>query len=174
MHWFLDPITKHYADFNGRASRQEYWMFALVSIPVMFVVFLISGVLGATLGSSAGLGVILILVIGLGLGLFIPSIALAVRRLHDTGRSGWWLLLSFIPYIGSIILLVFYCLKSEDGNNSYGPNPYGVQAMSAPVMTPTQPVATAAIAEPISTEVPPVAQATEAPVVGYSNVTKEQ
>ena len=62
------------------------------------------------------------------LAFLLPSIAVAIRRLHDTGRTGWWLLLAFIPIIGAIVLIVFYCLDSQPGDNEYGPNPKGVQA----------------------------------------------
>lgn len=141
MHWFLDPITKHYADFTGRATRKQYWMFILYYLIVFFGVALVLGSLQIlSLPSKGGplneivvpllFGVVLLIML---IGLFIPMIALAVRRLHDTGRSGWWILLSLIPYIGGIILLVFYCLPSMPGRNKWGDNPYSVEV--APVMS---------------------------------------
>lgn len=117
MNWFLGPIKK-YAEFSGRASRQEYWMFVLFyiifSIPVSFL--------------DTVLGTKLMLVNLYSLALLVPYLALAARRLHDTDRSGLWLLLLFVPVLGWLALLVFYCLDSTPGTNSFGPNPKGVGA----------------------------------------------
>ncbi len=105
MHWFLDPITKHYADFAGRVGRQEYWMFVLFCVLIQIALDII------------GLDMIGLLV---SLGLLVPSIALAARRLHDTGRSGWWQLLGLIPIIGWIILIVWLATKTDGTANEYG------------------------------------------------------
>ncbi len=105
MHWFLDPITKHYADFEGRVGRQEYWMFVLFCVLIQIAFDVI------------GLDMIGLLV---SLGLLVPSIALAARRLHDTGRSGWWQLLGLIPIIGWIILIVWLATKTDVAANEYG------------------------------------------------------
>ncbi|AXQ16486.1 MULTISPECIES: DUF805 domain-containing protein [Shewanella] len=111
MEHFIGAIKK-YADFTGRARRTEYWMFTLFYIIFSLVVSAIDYALGTTV-----LGLIY------SLGLLLPSIAVAARRLHDTDRSGWWQLLAFIPIIGWIVLLVFYCQDSEVGDNRFGSNP---------------------------------------------------
>ncbi|WP_345852246.1 DUF805 domain-containing protein [Shewanella algae] len=111
MEHFIGAIKK-YADFTGRARRTEYWMFTLFYIIFSLVVSAIDYALGTTV-----LGLIY------SLGLLLPSIAVAARRLHDTDRSGWWQLLAFIPIIGWIVLLVFYCQDSEVGENRFGSNP---------------------------------------------------
>jgi uncharacterized membrane protein YhaH (DUF805 family) len=123
---FLTVVTKKYADFNGRARRREYWMYALFYAIVAIGLYMIFGVIGAAVmrdGSGfalGGLGVTL-----LSLGLILPSLAVTVRRLHDIGRSGWWWLISFIPF-GSLVLFIFTVLDSQPGDNQYGPNPKGI------------------------------------------------
>ena len=110
MEWYLS-VLKNYVGFSGRARRKEYWMFLLFNI----IVSIVLNVIGA---------VIMLPVLGLiySLAILLPSIAVAVRRLHDTGRSGWWLLLGLIPLIGTIILLIFLVQDSHD-ENEYGANP---------------------------------------------------
>lgn len=122
MHWFLDPITKHYADFEGRVGRQEYWMFVLFCVLIQIAFDIV------------GLDIISMLV---SLGLLVPSIALAARRLHDTGRSGWWQLLGLIPIIGWIILIIWLATKTDLVANEYGEpampkNPGSTSASAAP------------------------------------------
>ena len=120
MHWYLD-VLKKYAEFNDRARRQEYWFFTLFNVIVSIVLALMDGAMGS-LSASAGVG----LLSGIyALAVFIPSLAVLVRRLHDTGRTGWWVLLCFIPLIGVIVILVFLVLDSDPGANEYGPNPKG-------------------------------------------------
>ena len=115
MDWFIDCITKNYVNFSGRARRKEYWMFNLFNIIACFVVML--------LDSFLELNNILILIYVLAI--LLPSYAVTVRRLHDTGKSGWWLLLMFVPF-GSIILLIFCLIDSTPGPNQYGENPKGL------------------------------------------------
>ena len=123
MHWFLDPIQKQYADFSGRATRQEYWMFALWT--VLFYLFV--GVVGLGFAFT-GFSMLISIVIGVTVfALIVPSLAIQVRRLHDIGWSGWWILLSFLPYVGGLTLVVLFCLKSQDGTNKYGVNSHAVQ-----------------------------------------------
>ena len=112
MNWYLE-VLKKYAVFNGRARRTEYWMFVLFNIIISFVLGFVEGLVG-------GPGVIGLLY---GLAVLIPGIAVAVRRLHDTDRSGWWLLIAFVPIIGAIVLLVFMVQDSKSGQNQYGTNP---------------------------------------------------
>jgi uncharacterized membrane protein YhaH (DUF805 family) len=117
MSWYLE-VLKKYAVFSGRARRTEYWMFVLFNIIIILVLAFIDYSTG-TFSPQAGVG----LLGGLySLAVLIPSIAVTVRRLHDTGRTGWWILIGLIPIIGNIALLVFMVLDSEPGTNQYGPN----------------------------------------------------
>jgi len=118
MNWFL-VVLKKYATFSGRAQRAEYWWFYLISTLIIIGLSVIDQATG-TLDGETGLGVLSTLY---SLAVLIPSIAVGVRRLHDTGRSGWWLLIGLIPVIGSIVLIVFFVLDSEPGDNAYGANP---------------------------------------------------
>ena len=133
MHWFTDPILKQYADFSGRATRREFWMFNLSFFLLLLLTTFIMGFV-STMGSVLSTVTLIVFVIGF-LGTIIPALAITVRRLHDIDRSGWWILLNFIPYVGGIIMLVFYCLPSQAGVNRYGANKYGVAAS----MSPSQP-----------------------------------
>ena len=118
MSWYLEVLQK-YAVFDGRARRKEYWMFFLINIVVLAVLAAIDNLIGIRI-HQAGFG----LLQGLySLALLIPSIAVTVRRLHDTGRTGWWILIGLVPVVGGIILLIFMVLDSEPGTNQYGPNP---------------------------------------------------
>jgi len=130
MDSFLEVMRK-YADFNGRARRKEYWMFALFVFVIYIGLAIAGGLLTAIIAkTSHGMGGLVFLAPAylFILAMLIPSLAVAVRRLHDTGKSGWFLLIGLIPFIGSIILLVFYCMDSQPGPNEYGPNPKGIGA----------------------------------------------
>jgi uncharacterized membrane protein YhaH (DUF805 family) len=117
MDWYL-KVLKQYFDFSGRARRKEYWMFALISMIISIVLTLLD--MGVGLYSELyGAGLLSSIY---SLAIIIPSIAVSVRRLHDTDHSGWWLLLMFIPLLGALILLVVMCFNSKD-DNEYGPNP---------------------------------------------------
>ncbi|QDU16294.1 Inner membrane protein YhaH [Gimesia maris] len=117
MNWYL-AVIKKYAEFSGRARRKEYWMFFLFNILISFVI----GILGAIIGETGGL--ITVSLSGLySLFIFIPSIAVTVRRLHDTNRTGWWILIGLIPFFGAIILFIFMILDSDSNANAYGENP---------------------------------------------------
>jgi uncharacterized membrane protein YhaH (DUF805 family) len=111
LNWYFEVLRK-YAAFEGRAPRIEYWTFALVNLVVVLVLLF-----GET--AAGGPGVLFWIYV---LAILLPSISVSVRRLHDTNRSGWWLLLSFVP-LGSLVLLVFYTLDSTPGTNDFGPNP---------------------------------------------------
>lgn len=118
MNWFLLALKK-YATFSGRSQRSEYWFYVLFYILISIGLSFIDNFTG-TFDADTGIG----LLGGLfSLALLIPSIAVSVRRLHDTSRSGWWLLIGFIPLIGSVVLIVFFVLDSTPGDNEYGPNP---------------------------------------------------
>jgi uncharacterized membrane protein YhaH (DUF805 family) len=112
MHWYLE-VLKKYAVFTGRARRIEYWMFFLINIIVAILIGVIEGIVGSpgVLGAIYSLAVLL------------PAIGVSIRRLHDTDRTGWWLLIGLIPLIGAIVLIVFMVLDSQEGENQYGPSP---------------------------------------------------
>ena len=116
MKWYL-KVLKQYAVFKGRARRKEYWMFVLIN----FIIGLVLGLVGPSGGDSANGQSLLLSVYTLAL--LIPSIAVGVRRLHDIGRTGWWMLISLIPFIGILILIIFFVQDSEPKENQYGPNP---------------------------------------------------
>ena len=120
MNWYIS-VLKKYATFSGRARRTEYWMFTLFNILIYIALAILAGVLGSI---SETLGSIVALVYGLyGLGVLIPSLAVTVRRLQDTGRDWYWILVSLIPLVGGIILLIFTVQDSQPGENKFGPNP---------------------------------------------------
>ncbi len=121
MEWFLKVVRDNYANFEGRARREEFWMFTLVSFGISIGLSILAGVLGilsSTLGGLVG-------IVGwlFSLAVFVPSIAVAVRRLHDTNRSGWMLLIALIPLIGIIVLIVFWATEGDHRPNQYGPDP---------------------------------------------------
>jgi uncharacterized membrane protein YhaH (DUF805 family) len=117
MNWYLDA-WKNYINFQGRARRKAYWMFVLFNLIALVVLRFIEGAVG--LSGQNGYGILTGLYT---LAIILPLIALAVRRLHDTGRSGWWILIGLVPLIGPIVLIVFYVTDSQPGTNEYGPNP---------------------------------------------------
>lgn len=118
MDLYLLPFRK-YAIFSGRAGRPEYWVFSIANAVISVLLTFVDGLIGTVdAGTGVGaLGLVFNLII------LIPSIAVTVRRLHDTGRSGWWLLLVLLPLIGALVILVFMLLASNEGDNEYGTNP---------------------------------------------------
>ncbi len=124
MNWYI-KVLQQYTDFEGRARRKEYWMFTLVNFLITMALqaltFMVAG-----MNPESTLGLFLSGILALyGLGVLIPSLAVTVRRLHDTNRSGWWILINFIPVIGFIVMLVFLVQDSQPGTNQYGENPKG-------------------------------------------------
>lgn len=119
--WAKRPVVEKYADFSGRAPRAEYWWFFLGEMIVLVLAMIVDSILGTDIGGT-GYGLFYFAV---WLALFIPALAVGVRRLHDTDRSGWWLLIVLIPLIGAIVLLVFLVSEGTPGENDYGPDPYG-------------------------------------------------
>lgn len=105
MHWLLDPLQKHYADFEGRIGRQEFWMYALCIFGINVVM------------SVVHLDVLSMIV---GLGLLVPNLAMGARRLHDTGHSGWFQLLLLIPIVGWIIVIIWLAQETTPSDNEYG------------------------------------------------------
>ena len=119
MNWYL-MVWKKFAQFSGRSRRKEYWMFTLFNLLICLALFILGLVFRDNALGSIFTGLYFIYA----LAAFIPSLAVCVRRLHDTGRSGWWFLIVIVPIV-SIALLVFMCLDSVPGTNEYGPNPKG-------------------------------------------------
>jgi uncharacterized membrane protein YhaH (DUF805 family) len=132
MEWMLMPYRR-YAEFYGRSRRMEYWMFTLFNVLVVFasLILLFAGGVpetdeyGNAVGEPGALFYIACLLYLLfALVSFIPSLAVTIRRLHDTDRSGWWFLISFIP-LGGLVLLIFTLLDGTPGENRFGPDPKG-------------------------------------------------
>jgi len=128
MEWYLKVMRDNYANFKGRARRKEYWMYTLIFtvllialMTIMFSVLSFSDETGIETGPSVYLTVILVIVFLFAH--FIPSIALTVRRLHDTGKSGWWYLIVFVPYLGNFVIFIFTLIDGDKGDNKYGSNP---------------------------------------------------
>ena len=121
MKWYLKVLKENYANFNGRARRQEYWMFVLIQIGIFFLLILLSNLL-----EEFGLfdsEIILWVVALYGSATLVPWIAVNVRRLHDTGKSGGNLFLNFIPLIGRIWYIILVASNGDVGPNKYGPDP---------------------------------------------------
>ena len=112
-------LLKKYADFQGRARRAEYWMFVLFQLLAVAILGLILS--GGKTDSATATGLMALVT----LGLLLPSIAVTVRRLHDTNRTGWWILISFLPLIGGLWLLVLTVLDGTPTSNRFGPDPKG-------------------------------------------------
>jgi len=112
-------LQRKYVDFTGRARRSEYWFFFLFTVLAGIVGGILDGLFRLRGGAYGGTGPIQGLI---QLALLLPGLAVGARRLHDTGRSGWWLLIGLIPVVGWIILLVFFVQDSQQ-DNQYGPNP---------------------------------------------------
>ena len=117
MKYYLH-VWNNYVNFEGRARREEYWMFTLFHVIFIFLLVFIPSVF---IDSSLAMIPLLLYM----LATFLPSLAVSIRRLHDTGKSGWFYLISFIPYLGGLILLIFMVENGNKGNNKYGPDPKG-------------------------------------------------
>lgn len=117
MNWYIE-VFKKYAVFEGRARRTEYWMFQLFNCIFLVLLTLVESATQNT-GILIGLYVLVVL---------LPNLSVTIRRLHDTNRSGWWFLISFLPVIGPIILLVFMAQNSVSEENQYGENPKIIMA----------------------------------------------
>lgn len=120
MDWYLQAL-RQYATFTGRARRREFWFFQLFVLLIVMVLSLLDRMLGlfddeTSLGPLSGL---------FSLAMLLPSLAVSVRRLHDTDRSGWWALLYFVPLLGFLVLLVFFVLDGTRGANRFGEDPKG-------------------------------------------------
>ena len=118
--YYIDVLKKKYLLFDGRARRKEYWMFSLFN----FIVCIVLNILAQVLANISAIGVIFgFLPLIYSLAILLPGIGLSIRRLHDTNRSGWWLLISLVPLVGIIVLIVFAVQEGTKGDNQYGPDP---------------------------------------------------
>jgi len=117
MNWYLE-VLKKYAVFNGRARRKEFWMYSLFNFIIAFGIGFMEGLFGiageAVIGPISGIYALAVL---------IPGFAVSIRRLHDTGRSGWWLFVALVPFVGPLALLWFWIQEGEATDNIYGPDP---------------------------------------------------
>lgn len=116
--WFMTAVMNHYADFNGRARRKEYWRFVLIQFVVSIVLSIIDSIIGIQILSGIW-----------GLALLCPGVAVGIRRLHDIGKSGWWMLVALVPLLGAIYLIYLLVQDSQPGDNQYGPNPKAGEAV---------------------------------------------
>ncbi|RZS99039.1 DUF805 domain-containing protein [Aquimarina brevivitae] len=122
LEYYLKVVRDNYANFEGRARRSEYWYFLLFNFLIYIALFILFGVFSAM--DMPEIGMIFMIVYFLyALAMFIPGIAVAVRRLHDTGNSGWMYFVVLIPFIGGIWLLVLMATEGNMGENTYGPDP---------------------------------------------------
>lgn len=117
MEWFIKAL-KNPLNFTGRARRKEYWMFTLFVLLFSMVLGIADLLSGLMFTESVGL-----LSTVFSIAMILPGLAVTIRRLHDTGRSGWWILIALVPIVGVFILLFFTILDSEQGENRFGPNP---------------------------------------------------
>ncbi|MBP6446585.1 MAG: DUF805 domain-containing protein [Saprospiraceae bacterium] len=122
MEVFLDVVKNKYAEFNGRARRKEFWMYVLVTTLITISCYVVIAI-GVAFSNDLIIYFGYFLLILISFGLFIPNLAVYIRRLHDTNRSGWFLLIGVIPFIGFLILLVFLLTEGTYGPNKYGPDP---------------------------------------------------
>lgn len=118
MYWYL-KVLKQYLDFSGRARRKEYWMFFLFNFIFALVALILDNVLGISSEDSVNGPIYTLYTIAM----FIPGLAVGIRRLHDVGKSGWTFLIILIPIIGAIWLLALFCNDSEQGTNKWGQDP---------------------------------------------------
>ncbi|MGW4507373.1 DUF805 domain-containing protein [Streptomyces sp. NPDC004436] len=112
MHYYTD-VLKKYTVFSGRARRQEFWMFGLFNLIALIIVAVLDNVIGT----------FPLLYAIYALAVFLPGLAVGVRRMHDLGKSGWWLLITFVPVVGGIWLLVLLATAGQQQANEYGPDP---------------------------------------------------
>lgn len=125
LNYYTD-VLKKYTVFTGRAARKEYWYFILIHVIIMVLL----SIIGSIVNMEKTFELLKFLYC---LAVLLPVLGVTARRLHDTDRSGWWMLISLIPVIGGIILIVFLAMDSKPGDNKYGPNPKGMSTPVSPV-----------------------------------------
>jgi uncharacterized membrane protein YhaH (DUF805 family) len=126
MSWYLE-VLKKYAVFAGRSGRSEFWYFMLFNFVVYVVLYIVDSAAGTTLGSNTGYGVISGIY---ALAVLLPGLGVEIRRLHDTDRSGWWVLLGAIPIVGTIVLIVYWAQEGDSDTNQYGASPDQAPALA--------------------------------------------
>ena len=132
MKWYI-KVLKNYFNFTGRARRTELWMFVLFNTLFWNAASLLDKLLGTTFPTTGSIHYGWFYTIYC-IAILLPSLAVSVRRLHDIGKSGGWLLICFIPIIGGIILLVWDCTEGQEGENQYGPDPKQEEEQQADTM----------------------------------------
>jgi uncharacterized membrane protein YhaH (DUF805 family) len=137
MQWYID-VLKKYAVFNGRARRKEYWMFVLFNVIVSIILSILDKILGLDFGSGSSSSSGWLSTI-YSLAVLLPTIGVAIRRMHDTGRSGWWILINLIPCIGWIWFIVLAAQEGNAGDNQYGPDPKAAERFGGPGAGPAEP-----------------------------------
>ena len=121
--WYKKVVFENYANFSGRARRSEYWWFILANMIIAVIAMIIDNVAGINFGQIP-YGPVYVLY---ALAVFIPGLAVSVRRLHDVGKSGWFYFIVLIPLVGAIWLLVLFFSEGQQGENQYGPNPKAIE-----------------------------------------------
>jgi uncharacterized membrane protein YhaH (DUF805 family) len=119
--WWKKAFIENYSNFEGRARRSEYWYYVLTNLLIVISGYILIAI-AAFLGGPIILTIALVLLVLWGAANIIPNLAVIVRRLHDTNKSGWWILIGLVPF-GGIVLLVFYCIEGDRGRNDYGEDP---------------------------------------------------
>lgn len=126
MYWMFLPFRRYF-DFSGRSRRMEYWMFVLFNLFVALALVALNGAMGGNIAAAGdstatadASGLLLLLY---PLAIAIPMLAVQVRRFHDQDKSGWYILLMLLPYVGSMVMVYFMVQKGTEGDNSYGPDP---------------------------------------------------
>ena len=123
MNWYITAIKK-YATFSGRSRRKEYWYCFLFNLLISMLLSFVDALTGG-FDPATGYGLFSSIY---GLALLIPAIAVSVRRLHDTGRTGWWFLIVLVPLVGALVLLYFMASNGDSGTNKYGNDPKALNA----------------------------------------------
>ncbi|WP_328999150.1 DUF805 domain-containing protein [Kribbella sp. NBC_00709] len=137
MQWYID-VLKKYAVFDGRARRKEYWMFVLFNVIASIILSILDKILGLDFGSGSSSSSGWLSTI-YSLAVLLPTIGVAIRRMHDTGRSGWWILINLIPCIGWIWFIVLAAQEGNAGDNAYGPDPKAAERFGGPGAGPAEP-----------------------------------
>ncbi|MFY0603725.1 MAG: DUF805 domain-containing protein [Flavobacteriaceae bacterium] len=119
--WWKKAFIENYANFDGRARRSEYWYYVLTNLIIVISGYILLAIL-ALAGGPILFTIGAVIFVLWAIANLIPNLAVIVRRLHDTNKSGWWILISFVP-LGGLVLLVFYCLEGDRGKNEYGEDP---------------------------------------------------
>jgi uncharacterized membrane protein YhaH (DUF805 family) len=135
MQWYLD-VLKKYTVFDGRARRKEFWMFALFSTIISIILGIIDRIIGTDFGSNSSSGWLSTIY---SLAVLLPTIGVGIRRMHDTNRSGWWILISLVPCIGWIWYIVLAAQEGTAGDNNYGPDPKAAERFGQPGAGPAEP-----------------------------------